>query len=476
MMRQYSVIALLLMIFCNAVSAGEKAEIKTDNIYDVVIVGGGFSGLTAAYNLKDKNILILEKEDVIGGRCLSGRWNGFHYPKGTEYIGEPEGYMKELFKELGVEAEKIPAPTDGVAYNGKFYLGKEILDFLNDDEKRQYYSLLKRLDKLNKRGIEDAIFEDQLDIIDYEHLDNESVKEWLTRNGYPELIQKFFDVENRGLFGTDNSNYSMLFDIPEMAFNFPVPSYINESVVYSFKNGMYSIIDAFLKHLKDDMITGAYVNSVIVNTDKTVSVSYIKNGELITVRSRAVVMATPAPVTETVVDNYLSTGVRNTLNNIKYSKYATINFFLKKRLLHETWSVSCIDEGEVVTLYDATRPQVDSLYRGKSILSVYMAPEYAYDKGFTGQSDRELLNSAYATLNKYYPGFEGNVLGYDITRFEYAFPIFSPNYGNKLRVLLKDRTVKGPLFLAGDYMMYATVDGAFYSGKKAAESIQEYLK
>jgi protoporphyrinogen oxidase len=476
MMRQFSVILLLLTIFCNAVFAGERTGRKTDDIYDVIIVGGGFSGLTAAYNLKDKNILVLEKEEELGGRCLSGKWNGFHYPKGTEYIGEPDDYLKELLKELGIVAEKIPAPTDGVAYNGKFYFGKEILNFLTDKEKKQYYALLKRLDKMNKRGIEDVIFEDQLDIIDYEHLDNQSVKEWLTRNGYSELIQKFFDIENRGLFGTDNSNYSMLFDIPEMAFNFPVPSSINESVVYSFNRGMYSIIEALNNHLRNRVISGAYVNRVVVNSDKTVTVSYVKSGTITTVKSKAVIMATPAPVTELIVDNHLSTGVRNTLSGIKYSKYATVNLFLKKRLLHETWSVSCIDEGEVVTLYDAIRPQVDSTYRGRSILSVYMAPEYAYDKGFTGQSDRKLLNSVYATLNRYYPGFEGNVLGYDITRFEYAFPIFSPNYGNNIRILLKDRTVRGPIFLAGDYMMYATVDGAFFSGKKAAERVLEYLK
>ena len=36
--------------------------------YDVVVVGGGIAGLTVAYRLDNKNVLLLEKEPVAGGR------------------------------------------------------------------------------------------------------------------------------------------------------------------------------------------------------------------------------------------------------------------------------------------------------------------------------------------------------------------------------------------------------------------------
>ena len=39
--------------------------------YDVVVVGGGIAGLTVAYRLDNKNVLLLEKELVAGGRTLS---------------------------------------------------------------------------------------------------------------------------------------------------------------------------------------------------------------------------------------------------------------------------------------------------------------------------------------------------------------------------------------------------------------------
>ncbi|MCL3780922.1 FAD-dependent oxidoreductase [Prolixibacteraceae bacterium JC049] len=470
-------LVILLIAFIGFSCQSDQNIVSIRNIdYDVVIVGGGFSGLTAAYQLRGKNILVLEKEKAIGGRCMSGNWNGFHYPKGTEYIGKPESLMKKIFKRLAVKAEQIPAPTDGVAYNGNFYFSEELLDYLNAEEQKQYNELKQKLELLANNDIEDVIFEEQEYLKEYKKLDQQSVRKWLDKEGYASLIQKFIDIENRGLFGTDNANYSMLFNIPEMAFNLPLVDSIDESDVYSFNQGMFSVVEAFAQQIGNNIITSASVNGVKVNRDKSVDITYLKDGNSHTVTAKTVVMATPAPVTEYIVKNHLSSEVKNTLKNLQYSKYVTINFFTKKRLLHETWSVSCIDEGQVVTLYDVIRPQVSDDYRGKSILSVYMAPENTYDKNFAKQSDQKLLTNAYQTLNKYYPGFENEVVDYDITRFEYAFPVFAPNYSSNVEILTSDKSLRGPIFLAGDYMVYATVDGAFISGDNAAKLVLGYLK
>ena len=444
--------------------------------FDVVIVGGGFSGLLCAYNLEGKKVLVLEKEKLAGGRCASGHWNGFHYPKGTEYIGKPERYMRKIFNDLEIQVEQLPAPTDGIAYNRQFYLGNKLLDFLTIPEKRQYHGLIEELSELAKSGIEKAVFDKPSRLAQHRQYDQISVKEWLDRKDYPSIIQKFVDIENRGLFGTDNSNFSMLFNIPEMAFDLPVVSSINDSEVYSFKQGMYSVIDALSKRLGKHLITGASVNDVYVNNDRTVTVTYIRNGQTVSVKTKSVVMATPAPITSQIISNHLSKQVKETLSNIRYSKYATINFFLNKRLLHETWSISCIDEGSVVTLYDVIRPQVKNDYRGKSILSTYMAPESAYDKTFIYKSDQELVAEASQVLRKYYPDFDQSLIDYDVTRFKHAFPIFSPNYLKKIHVLNKDASLKGPIFLAGDYLVYATVDGALISAENAAEQVWEYIE
>ena len=49
-------------------SGGFDAGQRPAARYDVVIVGAGIAGLTAAWRLRDRNILVLEAADIVGGR------------------------------------------------------------------------------------------------------------------------------------------------------------------------------------------------------------------------------------------------------------------------------------------------------------------------------------------------------------------------------------------------------------------------
>ncbi|QZT38062.1 FAD-dependent oxidoreductase [Halosquirtibacter xylanolyticus] len=473
----YSLLLLLVLGASHRIcQAKDNLKSSDDKIYDVVVVGGGFSGLFSSYFLEKKDVLILEKSDNVGGRCLTGEWNGFHYPKGTEYIGKPERYMRRIFRDLDVHAKVIPAPTDGVAYGGKFYFGKELLDYMTNDERRKYFDLMTELRELDHKGIEKAVWSDIQKLNKNDYLDKLSVEEWMMKKGYPPIVQKFVDVENRGLFGTNNANYSMLFNIPEMTFDLPDNEASDKSEVYSFENGMYSIVESLEERLKNRLIKGAEVAHVSVGTDNIVKVCYQKEGKSYQVRSRSVVMATPAPITAKILGSSISLIASDILKSIDYTSYITVSFFTKKRMLHRTWSVSCLDMDEIVTLYDAIRPQVSNDYRGKSILSAYLAPKDIRDSNFVRRSDKEILERTYRSMNKYFNSFQDEVIGYDITRFAYAFPVFSPGYLKKLICLTRDQSLKGPIFLAGDYMVYATVDGALISAENAADDVLSFLR
>lgn len=64
-------------------------EIHPD-LHDVVIVGGGISGLTVAYKLRDRNVLLLEAADETGGASKSEAWRGLEYAIGAAYIIDPD--------------------------------------------------------------------------------------------------------------------------------------------------------------------------------------------------------------------------------------------------------------------------------------------------------------------------------------------------------------------------------------------------
>ena len=58
--------------------------------HDVVIVGGGVSGLTAAYLLRQRDILLLEKEPHWGGNAYLMEYQGNAYATGAAFLNKSE--------------------------------------------------------------------------------------------------------------------------------------------------------------------------------------------------------------------------------------------------------------------------------------------------------------------------------------------------------------------------------------------------
>jgi monoamine oxidase len=96
-----------------------------ESLYDTVIIGSGIAGLTAAYMLRDKNILLLEQEDRFGGRIWTEKINEVAYNIGTQYLNEEDSAFCHMIDELGIEriTHDITIATPIVFYlNSQLYL------------------------------------------------------------------------------------------------------------------------------------------------------------------------------------------------------------------------------------------------------------------------------------------------------------------------------------------------------------------
>jgi oxygen-dependent protoporphyrinogen oxidase len=57
--------------------------------HKVVVLGAGLAGMTAAYELRDRDVLVLEGRNRVGGRTLSGRHDAYWYNCGAQYVWDP---------------------------------------------------------------------------------------------------------------------------------------------------------------------------------------------------------------------------------------------------------------------------------------------------------------------------------------------------------------------------------------------------
>ena len=108
-------------------SMGEPA--KTGETYDLVVVGGGISGLAAAYFYrqsvaKNARVLVLDNHDDFGGHAKRNEFRAggrmlLTYG-GTQSIESPDKYSdiaKELLKEIGVQTERFYKAYDQKLYS-----------------------------------------------------------------------------------------------------------------------------------------------------------------------------------------------------------------------------------------------------------------------------------------------------------------------------------------------------------------------
>jgi protoporphyrinogen oxidase len=92
---------------------------------EVAVVGAGLSGLTAAYSLSDREVLVLEAGSQPGGVCLPGSFRGVPYPVGSAYFYDDPADLetRTWFQELGLEVEDalVAPPTSALFDQGRWY-------------------------------------------------------------------------------------------------------------------------------------------------------------------------------------------------------------------------------------------------------------------------------------------------------------------------------------------------------------------
>ncbi|SOE69832.1 Protoporphyrinogen oxidase [Burkholderia sp. D7] len=142
------------------------------NQHDVVIVGAGFTGLTAGLELAraGRKVLIVEKDNAPGG--LAGTFefkSGVTIEKFYHHWFNNDEYVPQLARELGLEDQIVTLPSrTGMYFNGKLWRLSTPFDLLK-------FSPLSLLDRI-RLGL--LVFKVR-QIKDWKTIEHLSIREWL---------------------------------------------------------------------------------------------------------------------------------------------------------------------------------------------------------------------------------------------------------------------------------------------------------
>ncbi|RJG40423.1 FAD-dependent oxidoreductase [Mesorhizobium sp. DCY119] len=94
--------------------------------YDVIIIGGGPSGLSAAWELRERKILVLEKTQRLGGRLYSMTRGDYWLNLGGHLFPPPGSHMRNILHSIGLDVLKIPGNKFAIWWGGKVYKPKAV--------------------------------------------------------------------------------------------------------------------------------------------------------------------------------------------------------------------------------------------------------------------------------------------------------------------------------------------------------------
>ena len=206
---------ILLTLSLSLRSAGLFAESANA---DVLIVGAGLSGLSAAYHLKKagKSALILEMSPHIGGRIRTASYaDGAHAEVGLEEFWENNPAI-EIFRELNMPMETAYSSFSSFYYQGKLYPFTQdsnpafLASVLDADELKAYQNWDAKMVKLYRQLDQRPLPDDLL------ALKETSFADWIKdTSGLPAKAQALIRIETEPEYATSWQKISALDGIAE---------------------------------------------------------------------------------------------------------------------------------------------------------------------------------------------------------------------------------------------------------------------
>jgi monoamine oxidase len=293
---------------------------------DIVIVGGGVAGLSAAYFLRGKDWLLLEKEPQFGGNALQEEFQGQVYGTGSAYAYHgDEG--DQLASEIGLKLPFVNMPDPTIVDKtyvpdtwktglGQLPYPKQVLD-----------SFKKFRDDMMKINVREKMSE--LDAQPFSHF---------TAPYAPE-VQQWWDAYGPSNWGAVTEESSALVGIANAQDLISGGDAKRAILPGGLGCITHKLVEVLASKYQERMLDNAAVVAVVQGKD-AVRVTCLHEGKLITVAAKLVLMCTPKHITSRIVMG-LPSEQKTAMRRYRYAPYPVVNVIFDKPVYNRGYDNWC---------------------------------------------------------------------------------------------------------------------------------------